>query len=552
MISNLQSLSGLLRIRSVASAPQGIKPYAPVDDGSRADLLRAHTRLVHLYRSLEALAEAANVSTRLKLDLPDAVSAASLGLDMTQTAAALASNDEINASPMSFSPFGPTWDNGSSALLTIGGEYDGTHNSGNLSFEVRSAGTHSIDNLRIRVEDPQNRHIRTITLRHNEPVDQQYDLQNGLWLQLGPGDLIDNDTTAIQVFDNVGAVVDPSKPLGGIRNLNPNLQYGMPTITDGAFQLNGESISVSVSDSINDVISRINQSAVGVTAGFNSTSERIEFIQNSLGSIPDIDLQNDTSNFLQATKLDSANTIAGIDPDTLKTLDNVAPFSTVQSGNLLINGQQIAIDTSTDSLTTVLDRINSSSAGVTATFDDAAQKVTIEARDSSSRLDIDSNGTGFFAALNMPEGRVDPEALHRGISRRRSYEIADTLEAAFREFNYLFRDSSFSKLGDGAAALRAPLEGALLAALGDGSGLQSLGLGYDANADARRRGDFAVVDRRALTSNLQLQGEGVMRVLRGDEDNTGMIERLLVGARQALGSVSSFLGRTGVFIDTVV
>lgn len=541
-----------MRIRSVAGAPQGIKPYAAIDDGSQAELLRAHTRLVHLYRSLEALAEAANINTRLKLDLPDAVSAASLGLDMTHTAAALASSDEINASLRSFSPFGPTWDNGSSALITIGGEYDGTHESGNLSFEVIWDGTHGVDDLRIRVRDPQGRPLPNVTLRDQHPLDRQYDLQNGLWLQLGPGDLIINDTTTIQVFDNVGAVVDPSMPLGGIRNLNPNLQYGMPAIADGAFELNGESISVSVNDSINDVISRINQSTAGVTASFNSTSESIDLLQDSLGSIPDIDLRNDTSNFLQATKLDSVNTVAGIDPESIKTLDNVAPFSTVQSGNLLINGRQIAIDTSTDSLSTVLERINSSSAGVTAVFDEATQKVTIEARNSDSRLDIDSNGTGFFAALNMPEGRVDPDALHRGISRRRSYDIADALETVFKEFNYLFRDSSFSKLGNGAAALRAPLEGALRAALGDGSGLQSLGLGYNSDADARRRGDFAVVDRGTLTSNLQLQGEGVMRVLRGDEDSTGMVERLLVGARQALGSVSSFLGRSGILVDTKV
>ena len=92
----------MLRIRTAESAPQGLKPYAPVDDGSQGDLLRARTGLLRLYRSLEALAEAANVRTRLKLDLPDAISSSGLGLDLTQTAATLVSSEEINASPTSF------------------------------------------------------------------------------------------------------------------------------------------------------------------------------------------------------------------------------------------------------------------------------------------------------------------------------------------------------------------------------------------------------------------------------------------------------------------
>lgn len=549
MINGIQNL-GFARIRTNDSAPQGLKPYAAVDDGSQAELLRARTRLLRLYRSLEALAEVANVNTRLKLDLPDAVSDASLGLDLTHTAATLASSNEINSAPMSFAPFGPDWDNGSSAAITISGEYDGTHGNGELFFEVRWAGTHGVDDLRIRVEDPQGNRIRNVTLRDHHPLDRQYDLRNGLWLQLGTGSLTDRDTARIQVFDDVGAEVDPEKPLGGIRNENPNLEYGMPSIVDGAFDLNGQAISVSTSDSINDVVNRINQSAAGVSASFNAVTERIEFQQDTLGSVPDIDLRDDTSNFLQATRLDSANTIAGIDPETIQAFNNVAAFSGVQSGNILVNGREISIDTSSDSLDTVLDRINASSAGVIASFDEATQKVTIEARDSSSRLEIDSNGTGFFGALNMQEGRLDPEAIQRGISRRRSYDIADSLESAFKELNYLVRDSSFAKLGRNTSAMRSPLEGALRTALG-GDTLASLGLGYDGGADARRRGAFAAIDRQTLTDNLQRRGESVMSVLRGSDDSQGLVERLLVGTSQALRSVNSLLGRSGTFVDTL-
>lgn len=547
----IQGISGIARIRPAATAPTGLKPYAvPADTTTNADLLSARTRLLQLYQHLEELAELTNVNTRFKLDLPDAQSGTGLGLDLTSTAATLASDAEINASPMSFSPFGPDWDDGSSALFTVGGEYDGTHGTGNLTLEVRRAGTHGEDDLRVRAYDPDGGRIRNFWVRDWHEEDRPYDLRNGLFVTLGPGSLVNRDTATIQIYDDTGAAVNPDLPLGGVRNSNPNLQYGAPSILDGAFDLNGESISVATTDSINDVINRINLSAAGVTASFNAGTERIDFLQNTLGAAPTIDLQNDTTNFLVATKLDSANTIAGIDPETLQALDDVAAFGSVSSGNILINGQQIAVDTSTDSLESVIEKINAAPAGVTASFDVATQKVLIEAQNSESELDISSNGTGFFAAINMPEGRVDPEAVSRGISRKRSYEIADTFEKVFAEMNYLFRDSSFAGRGDNAAGFRAPLESAMRIAFSGSSG-ELLGLLFDSSTAARQRGEFVGIDRRDFTRSLQIRGDSLMGLLRGSEDERGLVEGLLIGATQALQGISASLGQRGVFVNTV-
>lgn len=551
VLQNVQGLSGIARVRSSASAPTGLKPYLAIDSNTKTDLLRARTRLIRLYRHLEGLAELTNVQTRFKLDLPDAQSAAGLGLDLTHSAATLNSSADINASLMSFSPFGPAWDDGSSALLTIGGDYDGTHGTGDLSFEVRRAGTHGVDDLRIRVYDPQGSRIRNFNVRASHNEDRQYDLRNGLYLTLGPGSLINRDAATIQIYDNVEAVVNPNLPLGGVRNNNPNLQFGSPSVENGSFQLNGEIINVGTTDSINDVINRINLSAAGVTANFNAGTESIDFLQNTLGAAPQIDLQNDTSNFLVATKLDSTNTIDGIDPDTIKALDNVSAFSSATSGNILINGRQIAVDTASDSLTTVIDRINATPAGVIASFDPASQKVLIEARNAESRLEIDSNGTGFFAALNMQEGRVDSEAVARGISRKRSYDIADSFNDVFSDMNYLFRDSSFLGRGGSAAAFRAPLESAIRSAFSGTTPDDFMGLLFDTSTAARQRGDFVGIDRQRLTNNLQIRGDRVMNALRGEDGGRGLVEGLLIGARQALQGISASLGQRGAFINTV-
>jgi hypothetical protein len=500
VIQGIQNIVRSTRVIQPGGSAATQPSFATLTPEAHSDFLRARTELLNLYRDIERLAELANINVRFKLDLPDARSASSLGLDLTHTAATLNSAEEINASPMSFTPFGPDWDDGSSALITIGGEYDGSHGTGPITFEVRRAGTHGVDDLRILVEDPQGNRISNININRNHAEDRQYSLSNGLYLTLGPGSLSNRDFAQIQVYDNAGAVVNPDLPLGGVRNQNPNLQFGTPDIVDGSFDLNGENISVATSDTLNDVVQSINQSDAGVTAVFNALTERIEFVQNTLGSAPTIDLQNDTSNFLEATKLDSLNVIDGIDPETIKALDTVGAFSSVQSGDILINGQAIAIDTANDSLSTVLDNINGSGAGVIATFDSASQLVLIEASDSESVVEIDSNGTGFFSAIKIPEGRVDPEAVSSGISRRRSYEIADAANAVFEKMNRIFNDSTFLGRGSNASQFRAPIEAALRSVFGDASRADILGFSFDASASARLRGDFTTIDRRELTS----------------------------------------------------
>lgn len=549
VIQGIQNLVASTRV-SATRGSTGQATFNTITPEAHADYLRARTELLNLYRDIERLAELTNINTRFKLDLPDARSASSLGLDMTHTAATLNSSDEINASPHSFSPFGPDWQNGSSALITIGGEYDGLRGTDTWTFDVRRAGTHGSQDLRIQVDDGSGNRIRTLNIGRNDPEDSQYDIRNGLYLTLGPGSLINRDNAQIQVFDNVGAVVDPDLPLGGIRNDNPNLQFGSPGIIDGVFQLNNQNISVATTDTLNDIVQRINASGAGVTAIFNPATERIEFQQNTLGSGQPIELVGDTSNFLEATKLDSINTIGGIDPESIKSLDTVSAFAAVQSGDVVINGETITIDTTTDSLASVIAKINSASAGVLATFDPASQLVTIEASDATSILELDSNGTNLFAALRMPEGRVDPEAVTKGISRRRSYEIADAATVVFDRINRLLRDSTFLDKGKNVGRLRAPIEAAVRGAFSAIASGELFGIQFDGSSAARSRGDYLELDRRDFTGSLQRRGDLVRDFLAGKNDEGGFVQNLLGASRQALDAVNQALGLSGTFLDT--
>lgn len=310
--------------------------------------------------------------------------------------------DVENSSPTSFSPAQPNWE-GSDALPTIGGVYDGSNSTDTLSFRADNSGTHGEDDLKIKVYDSNNDQIDTIDIKKEDPIDKQYTLSNGLTFTLGNGALLENTTFTMEVFDSVGSAVDPDNPFNGIRADDPNLEPGL-SVRDGSFQINGTSIDVGASDSINDVLDRINQADAGVNATFDAATETVLLTQNTPGSTPDIILENDTSGFLAAVKLDGATATPGEDSEPNKSLAEVASFSAVQSGSISVNGVSIDIDVNTDSLNDVLDRISASGADVDARFDNTTQRVTVRAESTASQMELYNGATHFFTAVGISEG----------------------------------------------------------------------------------------------------------------------------------------------------
>jgi len=546
-IGSIQSINSFYRLRPVESTPQARSSAAANEQSNRADLLAARRSLFRLFEALSQADKLLSGRQTLKLDLAAARSSPGLGLDLSSSAASLQSREEVNNTPTSFSPFGPDWVGSSSALITIGGVYTGNLD-GDVSFEVSSGGTHGEDRLRIRVRDPNDQVLANLQIRQNDPLDQQYDLNNGLFLTLGTGDLVNGDTTTINVQSGVGSAVNPDNPFDGIRNSNPNLEFGLPSIVDGSFLLNGQSIAINAADSLNAVIDRINQAATGVTASFNDVTERIELSQNTAGSAPTIDIQGDTSNFVEATKLLGAIVISGTDAENEVALENVEEFASVQSGNLVINGNEINIDIQSDTLNDVLDRINQSGAGITAEFDTSSQKVSLTASPGIGSLQIDGNGTGFFAALNVPEGRVDPRGRGGGFAKQQSYRIADSLEAAFEEINSFFGRKAFADPSDSTIrALRNVLDGALTNAFGDEEMAHRLGLDLNSNDRAKNIEAYARVDRRRLTQSLQSDGRLGKSFF--SSGGSSFLQTLGQAVQQSIVALNDQLGATGTLLD---
>jgi len=397
--------------RSVTSSFSGL----PVSNQREQmdDTTREVLRLRKAMEAVKQLIPESLETTEIEVSVPaKATSASNLDLSSSTpgTPTTLESTEEVNASTTAYSTDPPEWTGSSTAQVTISGEYDGSNGTDTLTFEVNRGGTHGAQNLNINVYDSNNNEIDSINVLKRDAADKQYTLSNGLVLTLGEGDLSKNDTSTLEVYDNVENAVDPNNPFNGTGADDPNLQSGLD-VTSGSFEVNGTTIDVQADDTLNSVLDKINQSAAGVTATFDADTETVLLTQDTPGSTPDIVLSNDTSGFLAAAKLEGAVATPGEDgvvtEDPSKLLEEVGLFAGVQSGSISVNGASIDIDVSADSLNDILDRITASAADVTASFDSASQRVSLSSNDSESQLILDSGSTDFFAAVEISDGTYE-------------------------------------------------------------------------------------------------------------------------------------------------
>lgn len=177
-------------------------------------------------------------------------------------------------------------------------------------------------------------------------------------------------------------------------------------VTSGTFFVNGQSITVSSADTLNDIFADI-QAATGVSVSLVQDPTKGGQIL-SFSSASPVLLSSGTSNFLQAFKLDSAVWSAG----TLNSSDAINGIQTdlkldgsegatnlaqaVGSGVLTVNGVNISYNAANDSLDDILQRINQSQAGVTATFSSLG----------SGQVILSSKGTGPQALMLSDSGNL--------------------------------------------------------------------------------------------------------------------------------------------------
>ena len=194
---------------------------------------------------------------------------------------------------------------------------------------------------------------------------------------------------------NVGQKLSPNNltqdDLGGANDLALSSAGLATAVTAGTFTVNGKQVTVAATDTLAGVFKKI-ATATGdaVTATYSQDSDKLTLASGSpivLGSA------TDTSNFLQvaklyannATSLSSESELGSIKLSGALSAANFAtPVTGGTAGAFTVNGVSIAFDTTSDSVAGVLDRINSSTAGVVASYDTVNDRFSLTNKNTGS------------------------------------------------------------------------------------------------------------------------------------------------------------------------
>ncbi|MBX5436701.1 MAG: flagellar filament capping protein FliD [Alicyclobacillaceae bacterium] len=190
---------------------------------------------------------------------------------------------------------------------------------------------------------------------------------------------------------------------------------GNVTVTVGA---TSKTISISGSDTIQSVIDNIN-TAFGSTviSGAAITNNQLTFT-NASGQTLVFGSAGDTSNFFQVIGLDGVQVGAGenktsgllghVQLTSYLHSANFAMSVTATNGDMQINGVDITYNAQTDTLQAIINRINSSAAGVTASYDPLTDTITLTSKTSQPITVSDVPGMGNLAAALNIAGTSQP------------------------------------------------------------------------------------------------------------------------------------------------
>lgn len=194
-------------------------------------------------------------------------------------------------------------------------------------------------------------------------------------------------------------------------------------VSAGTFSVDGQQVTVSTTESLQDVFNAISTATNNnVTASYNSTTDKITLTSGD-GSPIVLGSAADTSNFLQVAQLynNGASSVTSTsalghvqlgvtmtNADLSTAITNGTTNGTANSqGSFIINGVTITYDANSDSIQNVMNDINNSKAGVTASYDSINNRFVLTNNTTGdvgiSAQDVNGN---FLAATGLSSGTL--------------------------------------------------------------------------------------------------------------------------------------------------
>ncbi len=233
------------------------------------------------------------------------------------------------------------------------------------------------------------------------------------------------NVTQMATAAQINGTANISKALSPDGNLNnvtlATAGFSAP-ITAGTFTVNGSQVTIASTDSLQQVFDKIAAATNNaVTASYSPTTDEITLASANSNQPVVLGSASDTSNFLQVAQLfnNGTNSVASAGKlghaQLTTTLANANLTTAINDGGsgqgqFTINGVSISYNASSDNIVNVLDRINNSAAGVTASYDSLNNRFLIANKVTGdigvAMKDVTGN---FLAATGLSGG-----ALQRG------------------------------------------------------------------------------------------------------------------------------------------
>jgi flagellar hook-associated protein 2 len=216
-----------------------------------------------------------------------------------------------------------------------------------------------------------------------------------------------------------GSISTALSPDGNLSAVTIGTASFATPVTSGTFTINGAQVTIATSDSLQQVFDNIAAATNNaVTASYDTNTDTITLTSANPNQEIVLGSGADTSNFLQVarlynngsgsitsnTALGSAN-ITGAMPSA--HLNTAITDGGSGQGQFTINGIAISFDASVDNIQNVLDRINNSTAGVSASYDSLNNRFVLSNKTTGDTgISVQDVSGNFLAATGLSGGNL--------------------------------------------------------------------------------------------------------------------------------------------------
>jgi hypothetical protein len=345
------------------------------------------------------------------------------GLTVSLDAGALGAGDtfafdvayDTDTGEGSATPAGPDWTTAAGSAATVGGAYDGSLGTQGLTVGVVTGGVVGQDELRLNLLDAEGAVLQQVTVAADYAPGDALTLAGGLTLALGAGALTAGDSFALAVDWQPGSTQNayttddtawldgppPTVTLGGTYDGSNGSQTLTLRVAQGG-AVGSDELLIDVLDAEGTTLEQLTVGA-GYEPGNGVT------LANGLT----VDLAGGR---LVAGDAFTVDVVAASDLDPDAAFDGgggVPPAwlqgAAISDGAFWLNGVQIDVY-ATDSLSSVLARINGADAGVTAALDGGSGRIVLTQATAGAdgEVTLADDTSGLLAALGLDNGAFTP------------------------------------------------------------------------------------------------------------------------------------------------